>query len=788
MAIKFSQFVLKTLPSELDFIVGYKGTENLQITPDNFLAPYLGAYLPLAGGTMTGNLKLNDGVVLQIGSSADLQLFHELNNSYISNNIGDLTIRTLANDKDIIFQADDGSGGITTYLSLQGANEVVYFEKDFKLPDNVKGNFGNAGDLQIYHDGSNSYITDGGTGNLSIGGTQVDILNPGASEYKARFLTDGAVELYHDSVKTFETTATGIEVDATGVVSTNPSYVVATAGTFEMAIGSRNSPGVAQEAFVGTIGNTDWKLKANNVDIGRFTQTKKFVIGRDTLPDSTIEVFTGGNSVHAALLLQHDSFGTGRLCGIGFELGSTQIKSAIAVKADDAAIGTHGRSNIIFCVDSVDDANPVTWEDEKMRITHAGNVGIAVDNPEARLQVNEIPQAGGSTTTASSLVHFVGTTAPSTVNGFATLKLEYPAGVTAGDGGAQIKFTQGYHSGDPDNTQPVGSLRGYRSGADTQYGGGLQLTYQPDGLPLGLLPGITLDGDGNSAFAGNVSLVDNKYLYLGTSNDLQLYHDGTDSYVSNTQNSGDLIIQNGANDKDVVFKCDDGAGGTRTYLYLDGNEAAAGDACWTIWPDNSRIGIGTDKDLQIHHEAGNNYIASTIGDLVISNTANDKDIQFKSDDGAGNITLYYYLDGSIVKNRFPKDVYLEDDVKLLFGDASTPDLEIYHDGSNSYIKDTGTGFLIMESDAALVLQNTAGEPYFLATSNGSGVLYYNGGAKLETTSSGITTYGQMNLAALNTAPASASATGTLGEIRYTADYIYVCTATNTWKRSALSTW
>tara|TARA_R110002111_G_scaffold240448_1_gene302128 strand:+ start:1035 stop:1271 length:237 start_codon:yes stop_codon:yes gene_type:complete len=44
------------------------------------------------------------------------------------------------------------------------------------------------------------------------------------------------------------------------------------------------------------------------------------------------------------------------------------------------------------------------------------------------------------------------------------------------------------------------------------------------------------------------------------------------------------------------------------------------------------------------------------------------------------------------------------------------------------------------------------------------------------------------LAALNTAPASASAVGDLGEIRYTADYIYVCIATNTWKRTALTTW
>ena len=93
-------------------------------------------------------------------------------------------------------------------------------------------------------------------------------------------------------------------------------------------------------------------------------------------------------------------------------------------------------------------------------------------------------------------MHFVGTTASSDVNGFATLKLEYPAGATAGDAGAQIMFTQGYHSGDTDNTQPVGSLRGYRTGPDYAYGGGLQLLYQPDSAALGLLPGITLTGGG----------------------------------------------------------------------------------------------------------------------------------------------------------------------------------------------------------------------------------------------------------------------------------------------------
>ena len=47
---------------------------------------------------------------------------------------------------------------------------------------------------------------------------------------------------------------------------------------------------------------------------------------------------------------------------------------------------------------------------------------------------------------------------------------------------------------------------------------------------------------------------------------------------------------------------------------------------------------------------------------------------------------------------------------------------------------------------------------------------------------------QYELSALNSAPATASSTGTLGEIRWTATHVYLCTATNTWVRVALATW
>jgi len=53
---------------------------------------------------------------------------------------------------------------------------------------------------------------------------------------------------------------------------------------------------------------------------------------------------------------------------------------------------------------------------------------------------------------------------------------------------------------------------------------------------------------------------------------------------------------------------------------------------------------------------------------------------------------------------------------------------------------------------------------------------------------GTLTTDQYILSDLNVAPASATATGTKGEIRVTSNYIYVCTATNTWVRAALSTW
>jgi hypothetical protein len=116
-----------------------------------------------------GRVKLpNDNQRLTFGASDDLHLEHSGTDSYISNQTGDLYIQNQADDKDIIFRSDDGSGGNTAYITLDGSATAIKVAKNLEMADNVQLRAGAGDDLQIYHDGSNSIINATGTGDLQI--------------------------------------------------------------------------------------------------------------------------------------------------------------------------------------------------------------------------------------------------------------------------------------------------------------------------------------------------------------------------------------------------------------------------------------------------------------------------------------------------------------------------------------------------------------------------------------------------------------------------------------------
>jgi hypothetical protein len=85
-------------------------------------------------------------------------------------------------------------------------------------------------------------------------------------------------------------------------------------------------------------------------------------------------------------------------------------------------------------------------------------------------------------------------------------------------------------------------------------------------------------------------------------------------------------------------------------------------------------------------------------------------------------------------NLNPNQINFADNKKAIFGAGS--DLQIYHDGANSFIYEGGTGSLKIQA-VNLNLQSTTGESYIDAVNNGSVYIYYDNSPKLTTTATGI---------------------------------------------------
>jgi len=187
-------------------------------------------YFKLDGSLADGNYTYttrNDGGVITFGNSLDLRIWRDpiVNDSYIRNYSDDLIIESVANDKDIVFKSDDGSGGTTDYFVVDGGLVANIFYKRIKLIDNVQLQVGSNPDLLIYHDGSHSYIEDLGTGQLRLkSNSQIQFLSD-TNDYHAKMIKDGAVELYHDNSKKFETTSTGVKITGVSEYADNAAAI-----------------------------------------------------------------------------------------------------------------------------------------------------------------------------------------------------------------------------------------------------------------------------------------------------------------------------------------------------------------------------------------------------------------------------------------------------------------------------------------------------------------------------------------------------------------------------------
>jgi hypothetical protein len=116
-------------------------------------------------------------------------------------------------------------------------------------------------------------------------------------------------------------------------------------------------------------------------------------------------------------------------------------------------------------------------------------------------------------------------------------------------------------------------------------------------------------------------------------------------------------------------------------------------------------------------------------------------------------------------STFTQNINLRDNVKANFGDGD--DLRIYHDGTNSYVEDTGIGNLYLSGSTDVIIQHhTTGETMAKFTGNGAAELYYDNVKKFETIGAGATVTG--TLYATSVSAATVTATGNVTAATVTA--------------------
>ena len=175
------------------------------------------------------------------------------------------------------------------------------------LLDNEKIRLGTGNDLQIYHDGLDSYLRDMGTGELWIdsNGSSVNIINDGslANGKMARFFKSGGVELYHNNNKRLEITDTGINIPASVPTITlsdtdgNTPYSRITAGGGDLILEADQGDEEANTLMLFRVDDVEiLRITNGNLAIGNTSAAKKIHISHAGTPKVLIDPNYNNNS------------------------------------------------------------------------------------------------------------------------------------------------------------------------------------------------------------------------------------------------------------------------------------------------------------------------------------------------------------------------------------------------------------------------------------------------------------------------------------------------------------
>lgn len=367
----------------------------------------------LVNGTTTlGAVNFPDKSKLFLGTNSDLQIFHDGSDSWIrSNGTGDLYFEQRNDDKDILFRSDNGSGGLATYFFLDGGSVATQFNQRALFVDNIAAEFGSSRDLKIYHDGSDSYIQDAGTGSLKILAQDFDLTNAAGTASMIRAIDGAQAELYYGGSKKLETTSAGVEVTGEGIFTGNVGIGTDSPKQLFHVHGGSTTGSVTKAVIGGTGGNGESYLYlAENFSGDNVNYGFSFVADGNSSNNLLIKRHSNSTSGNTVITVNRDNDNVTFSGDVGIGVSPSQpldvngtalIRNTIYV-GDDIQHWGDGGTGMYFGTDTISLKND--GGSTRLFVESGGNVGIGTDDPDVKLEINggadAIAKITGTTTAA----------------------------------------------------------------------------------------------------------------------------------------------------------------------------------------------------------------------------------------------------------------------------------------------------------------------------------------------------------------------------------------------------
>jgi hypothetical protein len=434
----------------LDVVGAITATGNITGTLATAAQPNITSLGTLTGLTTTGDINLGDSDKANFGASNDLQIYHTGVDSFIRDaGTGNLRIQAtnfkLENSgatQSMIEGYDGGAvdlryaGSTRLYTTTDGVfiTGGIQMTADLDMGDNDKILLGSSDDLEIFHDGSNSYIKDVGTGNLFIDAQDLRLRGSNGEKY-AVFIENGSSTLYYDDAEKLATTTTGIDV--TGKTTTDSIDAVGSQSGSTPIVKIENSVGDNLVSFKRTTGtpSDEYAIGADSASLHFKNSTLSTYImslsegGDISFYEDTgttakffwdasaerLKIGDSSSNTVGGLVVGSDSGGVITVTKNGGTYAQNDLIGSLNWYTEDASLdGPNVTAKIAAFASGVsgDDAYLTFYTTaqplgadaaESMRINSSGNVGIGETSPDTKLHV-KAGSAGTETAFTNSVI------------------------------------------------------------------------------------------------------------------------------------------------------------------------------------------------------------------------------------------------------------------------------------------------------------------------------------------------------------------------------------------------